>query len=235
MQMATAPVAAVLARADFFRDLPEDQLECLATAALRRRYRPREAIARTGDPADRLHIVESGFVKIILELPTGAERVIDVLGPGHCLGAVGTAPVSGDRPRRTCLAQALDTVQTVSVPIDVVHQLIQVNPCLKDQALVMLATQVGTLRELIRQMSVPSLASRVATLLINLATRYGREADGRIEIDVPLVQQDLAAMIGTSRSTVNQWLGWFEGHGAISRRGRHITILDLEFLRARVL
>jgi len=49
-----------------------------------------------------------------------------------------------------------------------------------------------------------------------------------------MTQEDLAAMIGATRASVNKLLGWYEDRGAIQRRGRRIAILDPERLRRRI-
>ncbi len=49
-----------------------------------------------------------------------------------------------------------------------------------------------------------------------------------------MTQEDLAAMIGATRASVNKVLGWYEEQGAIERRGRRLAILDPERLRRRI-
>ncbi len=49
-----------------------------------------------------------------------------------------------------------------------------------------------------------------------------------------MTQEDLAAMIGATRASVNKLLGWYEDRGAIQRRGRRIAIFDSDRLRRRI-
>jgi CRP-like cAMP-binding protein len=58
--------------------------------------------------------------------------------------------------------------------------------------------------------------------------------DGGIEIELPMTQEDLAAMIGATRASVNKLLGLYEDRGAIQRRGRRIAIFDPDRLRRRI-
>jgi CRP/FNR family transcriptional regulator/CRP/FNR family cyclic AMP-dependent transcriptional regulator len=53
-------------------------------------------------------------------------------------------------------------------------------------------------------------------------------------IELPLTQEDLAAMVGATRASVNKLLGWYEDRGLIARRGRRISVIDPDRLRARI-
>jgi CRP/FNR family transcriptional regulator, cyclic AMP receptor protein len=79
------------------------------------------------------------------------------------------------------------------------------------------------------------VAGRVARHLLALATEYGREVEGGTAIPIPLVQSDLAAMVGASRVRVNQVLGNFRRRRFISvdRATHQITVHDPEALRKR--
>ena len=50
---------------------------------------------------------------------------------------------------------------------------------------------------------------------------------------VPLTQEDLAAMAGTSRATVNRVLRDEEKRGAVALGRGRVTVLDVEELRRR--
>jgi CRP/FNR family transcriptional regulator len=79
------------------------------------------------------------------------------------------------------------------------------------------------------------LEGRLAKRLLELAEEYGRPSDGAIEIALPVTQDDLAAMIGVARASVNRVIGAYEDRGLLERRGRRIAILDPERLRRRIL
>ena len=74
---------------------------------------------------------------------------------------------------------------------------------------------------------------RLAKKLLELVEAHGRAENGAIEIDLRLTQDDLAAMVGAARASVNKLLGFYDQRGAILRRGRRIAILKPEMLSAR--
>ena len=46
-----------------------------------------------------------------------------------------------------------------------------------------------------------------------------------MEIDLKLTQQDLAAMVGATRESVNKHLGWMRDHGLIQLDRQRIVLL----------
>lgn len=61
---------------------------------------------------------------------------------------------------------------------------------------------------------------RIARALVRLAHQAGQARAGEVRIDLPVLQQDLAAMTGASVHTVSRVLGVWEDQGSIeTRRG----------------
>ena len=72
---------------------------------------------------------------------------------------------------------------------------------------------------------------RLARALMDLADRAGTEAPDGITIPVDLPQDDLASLLGTSRSTVARTLHSLRERDLIRAGYRSITITDPERLR----
>jgi CRP/FNR family cyclic AMP-dependent transcriptional regulator len=85
---------------------------------------------------------------------------------------------------------------------------------------------------LLRSRSVTTGAQRLAGLLIELAGQHGRPVDGGIHLAMPLSQEDLASLAGTSRATVTRALANWRERGFIRTGGqRRLLITDLPGLR----
>ena len=76
-----------------------------------------------------------------------------------------------------------------------------------------------------------SVEERLAHILLSLRERHGVHEGSNIRIDLPLSQQDLADMIGSSRQRVNHELRKLADQGLIREERCRITILDDERLR----
>jgi len=222
--------AETLARSPLLRGLAEQDLTRLAVRARRRTYRRGEVIFHQGDPGDAVHLIQRGRVKIALGAESGEEAVVAILGPSDCFGELALL----DGEPRSATVEALEPVETVSLGRDDFLQFLQANPPAMERLLRALAATVrGTNGEL-ADLVFLDLHGRLVNKLLDLAADHGRPVDGAIEIELPMTQEDLAAMIGATRASVNKVLGWYEAQGAIERRGRRIAILDPERLRRRV-
>jgi CRP/FNR family cyclic AMP-dependent transcriptional regulator len=84
---------------------------------------------------------------------------------------------------------------------------------------------------LLRRRSATTGAQRLAFLLLDLAGQHGSETDGEVYIAMPLSQEDLASLAGTSRATVTRALGNWRQRRFIRTGQRRITIMDLAALR----
>ncbi len=71
------------------------------------------------------------------------------------------------------------------------------------------------------------VATRLATLLMNLGDRFGTEnGEAGTLIDVRLTHQDLANMIASTREAVSKVMSEFQRDGHIETRNRKIIVLD---------
>ena len=228
METKILSAVAALARSHMFEALTEEELEALAPILRRRTFHRREALYRTGDPGDRLHVIEQGFVKIVVEMYTGDQRIIDVLGPNCCFGEL--AIVDGG-PRRW-MVRALGPVSTVSIPLERVRHLMYSHPEMVDRVLVAYRSRIAMLMDLLADLTFLSVRERLARRLLDLGRRYGRQEVQGVALEVPLVQEDLAALVGTTRSSVNAALRQFEEQGVISLRRRQLAIYSFEALES---
>jgi CRP-like cAMP-binding protein len=71
----------------------------------------------------------------------------------------------------------------------------------------------------------------VAFCLLELCERFGRVADDRIEIHLPISQDELAGWAGASIESVGRALQSMRRLGWIETGRRAITVLDREGLR----
>lgn len=72
-----------LAVLPLFQDLSAAELERVAEGCQVRRLTRGDAIFRFGQPCEEFHVVISGQVKLFAISPTGQEKVIELVAPGH--------------------------------------------------------------------------------------------------------------------------------------------------------
>jgi CRP-like cAMP-binding protein len=86
----------------------------------------------------------------------------------------------------------------------------------------MLAEHVGLLSERLVESYTVDAETRVVRRVLELGRVYG----GRPPVVIPLIQEELAALAGASRATVNRVLREAEGRGLVELGRGKTVILD---------
>jgi CRP/FNR family transcriptional regulator, cyclic AMP receptor protein len=219
-----------LARSSLLSHLPAEGLARLAATAGRRSYRRGEVVFHQGDPGDTVHLIQTGRVKVVLDAESGDEAVVAILSPGDCFGEL--ALIDGEP--RSATIEALESLETICITRRDFMEFLRSHPQAMERLLMVLAGMIRQLDEDLADLIFLDLEGRLVKKLLELAEEHGREVDGAIEIELPMTQEDLAAMIGATRASVNKLLGAYEQRGAIRRQGRRIAICDRERLRRRI-
>jgi CRP/FNR family cyclic AMP-dependent transcriptional regulator len=178
---------------------------------------------------DRVYVVRSGYVKLSRVSEEGREVILAIRGPGDLLGELSAI----DESPRSATAVALDPVSALVLSDSDFLSFLEEEPHV---ARVVLRTLSHRLREADAnrvELSVQDVVARVAARIDELAQRFGSEVDGRVEIELPLSQEELAGWTGCSRDSVVKALQTMRGLGWIETARRRITVLEPEKLRAR--
>jgi CRP/FNR family cyclic AMP-dependent transcriptional regulator len=218
-----------LARCPLFENANRDMLQSLANRLRRRRFRRNEVIFHQGDSGDSLHVVASGAVKILLPSAEGEEAIIATLRPGDFFGELALL----DGSTRSATAAALEASETLVLPRPVLMDLLGTVPGLGDALLVGLARELRRLTSQVEELHFLDLAGRLAMRLTRLAQEAQPDASGKISLDWPYTQSDLAAMIGGTRQSVNRLLSELVDEGLIEISPSALVITDLDELARR--
>jgi CRP-like cAMP-binding protein len=210
----------------FLEALTADEATDLRACAITRRFRRGATLMSQGEAPGRVLAIESGRAKVTAITEEGREFVLAFEGPGDLLGelsALGGSP-------RVATVRALEPVSALAISSGDFEAFLDSHPRV---ALVILRVVIARLREADRQQvefAAYQTVTRVARRLIELATRYGEQADGKITIELPISQEELAGWAGASREAITKALHDLRDAGLIETRRRHITLLDPEQL-----
>lgn len=188
-----------------FGFLPEAEFDRLTQAAEIRSFRPKQPIFRCGDPGVSLIAVLEGFVKLCTVNLDGRETVLDIVGPGSCIGELA---VLRDWTHGTD-ATALSHCRVLSIDVRQFRQILERNPaCLWDIMRMVGERLQRTTEQLTDALALPARA-HLAKAILRLAELRQRNAR---DAAVPRLRQgELAAMTGLCRENVNRLLGaWSE-------------------------
>ncbi|TML50018.1 MAG: Crp/Fnr family transcriptional regulator [Actinobacteria bacterium] len=208
-------------------DLRPDDVRNVLSIARRRTFRRGEIVFHRDDPADSLHLIVRGRFGARVVTPLGDDVLLDVMGPGQSFGELAVLQPGS---RRSATVSALEDGETRSVFRDDFVQLEREHPGVKDVLLQLLAEQLRRASDRIVEAHYVDADTRVRRRLVELADAY-RSADG--DAVVPLTQEDVAAMAGTSRATVNRVLRDEQQQGAVELGRGRVIVLDREALERR--
>ena len=99
---------------------------------------------------------------------------------------------------------------------------------MREVLIAILAAQVRRLSGHLLDALYVSADKRVVRRLAEIAELYARE--GSDEIEIPLTQEELAGLAGTSRATVNRVLRGEQERGTVRLRRGRTVVLDHERL-----
>ena len=207
--------------------IPEADVQRLLSIARRRTFRRGEVVFHMGDPADTLHLIASGRFAVRVQTALADVAILTVLGPGQLFGEL--ALLEPDA-HRSATVEALEPGETRSVHRPDFEELRRRHPQVSDVLIAILAGQVQRLsRQLLEALYMPA-DSRVLRRVCELAELYG-PGDG--EVTIPLRQEDLAGLAGTSRATVNRVLREEEGRGTVRLGRGRVVVVDRAALARR--
>jgi CRP-like cAMP-binding protein len=204
--------------------LPESDVRELLAIARRRVFRRGEVVFHRDDPADSLHLVQKGRFAIKIMTPLGETATIGVRGPGDSFGEMALVDESA---RRAATVAALEDAETFAVYQAEFRRLRSRHPQVDQLVIGFLTTEVRRLDELLLEALYIPVERRVLRRLAELTGTYaGRDGE------IPLTQEQLAELAGTSRATVNKVLREEQRRGTVElRRGRTIVVQRDEIAR----
>jgi CRP/FNR family transcriptional regulator, cyclic AMP receptor protein len=172
------------------------------------------------DPSEKVYIVRSGLVSIVLESPDGREIVINEMRPGDFFGEVG---VLTRQPRSTSALVREEGV-LLELPSQTFLSILGTEPVLTSRMLEMTANRLRSSSERESAMAFLDAQARLARLLLQL------EQQAQEKGYVTISQQELAQRTGQTRQTVAKALGrWRRAGWLITGRG-HIMLLNRDAL-----
>ena len=207
--------------------LPPHERDTLVARLRRRSYRRDEVIFHQGDPADTLHLIAAGHVSVRVTLRGGEFVVVAILGPGDAFGEIALV---GSPHARGATIVALERCETLSLSRDEFHRLRTSYPGVDRFLVELLAARAERLNNyLLEALYVPA-ERRVLRRLLRLCELYTGD-DQRIVI--PVTQEMLASLAGTTRPTANQVLRRLVAGGIVAISRSQIVVLDRQSLHQR--
>ena len=201
--------------------LPDQQRRALLSRTRRRRFKRGEVVFHEGDPGDALHLVDKGHVAVKRSTPLGDVATLLVLGPGDVFGELA---VVAPGPRNATVV-ALDPVETLALHGEVFDDLRLTHPAVDRVLIQALVAEVRRLSaRLVEALYVPA-DKRIYLRLNDLARIFAVPGQAG-PVLIPLTQDELAQLAGTTRPTANRVLRAAETAGVLHVARGRIEVVD---------
>jgi CRP/FNR family transcriptional regulator, cyclic AMP receptor protein len=205
--------------------VPEAEVQHLLSVARRRTFGRNEVVFHQGDPADSMHLIRRGRFGVRIRTRVGDVVTIAILGAGDAFGELA---LIGDELDRSASVVSLEPSETVSIARDALERLRHEQPQVNDLLVKLLAARIRRTNELLAEALYLPADKRVVHRLRELAELYTRDGGDSV---IPLTQEEIASLAGTSRATVNRVLRAAERAGALELTRGKTTVLDPALLR----
>ena len=212
-----------------FRDLDLNQLEALAEATRELRLPAGMVVFRRGDPCDGMHVVALGRVKLSLLASAGAEKVVEILGPGQSFGV---AVMLIGRPQNLYAETIADSL-VLHIRTAAIAEIVQRNPDFARDMLMDLARRQCRLVADIEAYTMKSATERVTGFLLSSMAEHHSGAARTADVLLTASKSVLASRLNITREHFSRILHELSEAGLIHVSGRNIQILDPDGLHAR--
>ena len=207
-----------------FEGIPGDDVRAVLALARRSTYRRGEVVFHRHDPADSVHLIVKGRYDVRVVTPLGDTISLGIRGPGEAFGELAVM-TDGER---SATVTALERGETLVVRGSELRRLARRHPSVDEVLVRLLAERVAFLSERLVEAYTVGAETRVARRVLELARVFSSPPP----VTIPLIQEDIAALAGTSRATVNRVLRDAERSGIVElRRGRTVVLDELALTR----
>ncbi len=208
-----------LSTVPIFASIPPEQRSRIEAAGRRRPVRRGRSIFREGEASTGLHILLSGRLKAVRELPGGGEFLMHFVEAGNVFVEV---PALLDVPY-SATSTAVDDAEVFTLPLAAFKRLIAQEPETGLLFMRSMATKLGVLLERIEVHKSPRAEQRVARSL--LARRLDAESPVktyRLAVSKKLWAEEL----GLQPESPSRALKRLTQAGIVTVAGREITLCD---------
>jgi CRP/FNR family transcriptional regulator len=208
----------LIAGIPLFRGLPKEQLEEVVAITTDQTFHKGHTVFSEGEEASGFYVVISGQVKIFKLSSEGKEQILHFVTGGESFGEVPMF-AGGRFPAH---AETVERSRLFFFPRAFFLELIKKDPSLAMNMLADLSKRLRRFTQLVEELSLKEVPSRLAAYLIYLSG--GENGSGDLELSITKGQ--LASLLGTIPETISRILGKMSSQDIIEVRGRKISIMN---------
>ncbi|WP_137939696.1 Crp/Fnr family transcriptional regulator [Chitinivorax sp. B] len=215
----------ILSNLPLFKELAHNEITDFVHATREIRAERGTVLFQKGDPATGLWVIVYGQVKLAFPSPSGAEKVLQIFGPGQSFGE---AVMFLERPAPV-YAEALVDSLILHLNKQAVFDALSQDPTFARRLLAGLSMRLHQLVHDVESYSLRSAAQRVIGYLLQCDHD---ETATEITITLPATKNVIASRLSLTPETLSRIFAQLTHEQLIDVNGRDITIRDVPKLRA---
>lgn len=208
-------MGAVLNDISIFNGLSQKELETITSHSVVRIYRKNTVILNRGGESSSLYVILTGKIKVYISDEEGKEIVLNIQGPGAHFGELA---LLGGQPRSASV-MTLDESKIMILTKSAFLTCLSAHPNIALNLIHSLVNRVCELTDNVSDFALLDIYGRVVKMLL----RNAEDHDGQLAVE-NLTQQDIAGIVGASRTMVNRIFKDLKVGGYIALEGRRIVI-----------
>jgi CRP/FNR family transcriptional regulator len=216
----------VLMRAGLLSTQTPDGIHLLAARAVRQKFCKGELLFSEGEPGTGLHMISRGRVRLFKTSVGGREQILAMKEPGE---AVAELPVM-DGGAYAVSAMAVEDTEVAFISRSDFQGICMEHPEVGLKMLAMVGARLRQMMGIIEELSFSTVRERLASVLLRLAEREGRQTARGVSFMLPAGHQELASQLGTVRELVSRNLLRLQADGLVTVNAREIVVRDMNGL-----
>jgi len=200
--------------------------ENLRQSAECRNFAVGEQVFGPDSAPDVVFVLESGMVRIYRVSAAAEEVTFGYIQPGEIFGE---SALFHAQPRES-QAVAVEPAVVLILKRDAFLAVMREAPAIGFSVSMQIEGRFKSIETRVEDLVFRSAHNRLAHILLQLARQFGRKEGTRTVLPMQLTHNDLATLIGTSRPTVSLAIAYLEQQKWIARRGRYISIENMDAL-----
>ncbi len=217
----------LIASFPIFEGFSTQELDLILEGARSVRYPAGHALFEQDAPAYSFFFLLHGHLRVTQVTTEGKQVGVRYINRGEFCGI---APAMGQVQYPATSTAVIDSVVLVW-PISQWAVLMEQVPKLSNRMLQTVGKRLHEAHNRVIGLATQTADRRIASVLLDIQKKAGRESEQGTEITFPISRQDIAEMTGTTLHTVSRLLSAWEDSGIVKSGRRRITITDMDSLK----
>ena len=191
-------------------------------------YAANQIVYRPGDVSGRIHLLKRGRIRLLSDLQGGFQAITAFLKAGDLFGELSLGESALTEETALCSMEC----EVWSMTGEALQSLMERRPSLALDLLRIQGARLRKMRRRLHWLTFKDVPARLAATILELSDELGEPCAHRGQSDLRgVTQQDLADLVGASRSFVSTLINEMKRDGYLGHVGRTLCVRDVQGLK----